>query len=140
MGRPRSASSDRYITNQGYVMFRYQNHPLASQFGEVLEHRKVLWDKVGDGEHCCNWCGRILSWGGAGGIHVDHLDDDRLNNSPENLVVSCKKCNGDRGKEVVLPRGSCCVSDCDDVVRNVANQLCSKHYQKALRKRKEVMA
>lgn len=98
--------SDSYLTKDGYRMLRYQRHPLA-RHGELMEHRKILYDKIGPGPHECHWnsvrgCGKVnLEWGGHGGIHADHLDDDRINNSPENLVPSCKKCNGDRGKGVV---------------------------------------
>lgn len=95
----RHADSDRRISKQGYVVLRYQyGHPLASHHGELLEHRKVLYEKIGPGEHPCYWCGKLRSWGGSQGIHADHLDDDRLNNDPENLVPSCKRCNGRRGK------------------------------------------
>jgi len=40
-----------------------------------------------------------LPWrGGASrAINVDHLDGDRLNNAPTNLVVSCLDCNTKRG-------------------------------------------
>lgn len=91
----RRAEADHYTTKQGYVMLRYQNHPLASQFGEVLEHRKVLYDSIGPGEHCCHWCQKTLAWNE---IHVDHLDDDKQNNDPSNLAPSCFKCNIDRGR------------------------------------------
>lgn len=98
----RRAGGDRRISKQGYVVLRYQHgHPLASHHGELLEHRAVLYAKIGPGSHPCHWCGKLREWGGAGGIHVDHLDEDKLNNDPENLVPSCKQCNGNRGKGVV---------------------------------------
>ena len=98
----RRAEFDRYISKQGYVVLRYQHdHPLASRHGELLEHRAVLYAKIGPGPHPCHWCGKQREWGGPGGIHADHLDTDRQNNDPENLVPSCKKCNGDRGKKVI---------------------------------------
>lgn len=94
----RTADQDWYITKEGYITLRYQyDHPLASDTGELLEHRKILYEKIGPGEHECWWCGKLLVWGGSGGIHADHLDDDRANNAPENLVPSCKPCNGKRG-------------------------------------------
>ena len=75
-----------------------QGHPLARSGGLLGEHRKVLYDKIGPGEHPCYWCGRTLSWGGLDGIVVDHIDEDRLNNDPNNLVPSCNPCNIGRGK------------------------------------------
>lgn len=89
-----------YITAQGYRSLTGQwDHPLRWANGEVLEHRKVLYDDIGDGPHECYWnhlsgCGKTeLQWGGTGGIHADHLDGDKLNNSRENLVPSCLSCN-----------------------------------------------
>lgn len=100
MKSQRRIGSDRSITKQGYVVLLYKyDHPLCSPDGRVLEHRFVLYEKIGPGSHQCHWCDKVLEWGGAKGIHADHLDDDRLNNDPDNLVPSCKKCNGDRGKK-----------------------------------------
>ena len=83
------------------------DHPLSTSGGVVSEHRKVLFDRIGPGPHECHWnemygCGRAsLEWGGLQGdsLCVDHLDDDRTNNSPENLVPSCIACNLRRGRE-----------------------------------------
>lgn len=70
-----------------------QSHPLANS-GLLLEHRKVLWDKIGPGPHACHWgCGRVLDWGGQAGLHGDHVDGDKLNNTAENIVPSCLSCN-----------------------------------------------
>lgn len=76
----------RYLTQQ-------QGHPLASKKGQLAEHRKVLYDKIGVGPHPCHWCGKLLVWGGILGLNVDHLDGDKLNNDSENLVPSCCGCN-----------------------------------------------
>ena len=91
----------RSVTKEGYVMLSGQyGHPLAGpgKRGEVLEHRKVLYDLIGPGPHPCHWCGRSLEWGGVRGINVDHLNDVKDDNRPENLVPSCLNCNGRRGK------------------------------------------
>lgn len=72
--------------------------------GQLAEHRLVLWEKLGckslDCEHECHWsCGKTLTWSdGRLGIQADHLDGDTLNNNPENLVVSCVRCNVERGR------------------------------------------
>jgi hypothetical protein len=42
----------------------------------------------------CHWCGVGLDWPSA---HVDHLNDSKDDNSPDNLVVSCPECNKMRG-------------------------------------------
>lgn len=80
----------RYLTGQ-------QDHPLASSSDCVAEHRVVLYEKIGPGPHPCHWCGGLLGWGGKSGINVDHLDNDKLNNDPDNLVPSCGNCNRQRG-------------------------------------------
>lgn len=78
----------------GYrILSGQQGHPLADG-GRLEEHRKVLYDKIGPGPHPCHWgCGKTLEWGGKSGIQADHLDGDRLNNDPDNLVASCGGCN-----------------------------------------------
>lgn len=94
----RSKASGRgFYISGGYRKLTGQwDHPLAIADGTVFEHRKVLYDKIGPGPHMCHWrCGRMLSWDGGPqlGICVDHLDNNRLNNDPENLVPSCRREN-----------------------------------------------
>lgn len=78
------------------------NHPLTTSQGLLYEHREVLYNKIGPGPHECHWnyltgCGNTaLEWGGQRGIVADHLDDDKQNNDPENLVPSCQNCNWNR--------------------------------------------
>lgn len=75
------------------------DHPLASQNTYLYEHRKVLYDRIGAGPHCCHWCGCEVVWRARGKkkLVADHLDNDKLNNHPDNLVPSCHACNGTRG-------------------------------------------
>lgn len=96
------------LTRTGYRFLTMEyDHPLATTGSVVMEHRKVLFDTIGPGPHECHWnetygCGRIsLEWGGLQGdsLCVDHLDHDRTNNAPENLVPSCIACNLRRGRE-----------------------------------------
>lgn len=88
-------SAGVYLTRQGYrALTGHWGHPLAKD-GEILEHRKVLFDRVGFGPHPCFWCRRPLSWIQ---IRADHLDGDRLHNDPANLVVACDGCNVRRGR------------------------------------------
>lgn len=90
--------------NNGYVFLSGQDHPLSRR-GAVYEHRKVLYDKIGPGVHQCYWCSRDLEWGGRGGLQADHLDGDRLNNNPDNLVPSCTGCNMKRSPKPLSRRG-----------------------------------
>lgn len=69
----------------------------------------VLFDAIGPGEHPCHWCGWPVSWDvvyRAGSdvlaerweaLIADHLDGDRANNDPANLVPSCPYDNSNRG-------------------------------------------
>ena len=90
----------RYLTGQ-------HDHPLATSGGVVGEHRAALYTRIGPGPHPCHWrdlygCGRTeLEWGGRGGnsISADHLDHERLNNHPENMVPSCSSCNTKRARQ-----------------------------------------
>lgn len=90
-----------FVDFHGYRVIRAPGHPLARKRGDVLEHRKVLFDDIGPGEHPCHWCGTEVSWSESypaslRGLVVDHLDGDRVNNVRENLVPSCAPCNGGR--------------------------------------------
>ena len=79
----------------GYILVRAREHPLANKDGWVREHRKVLFDAIGDAPHDCVWCGRTLhTWAS---ITVDHFDDNKSNNAPVNLLPSCNACNRARG-------------------------------------------
>lgn len=85
------------ISVQGYKLVTVPGHPLANARG-VFEHRVVLYDKIGPGEHPCHWCGTLVTWGvttaaDPAALLADHVDFDRLNNDPANLVPSCWSCN-----------------------------------------------
>jgi hypothetical protein len=88
---------DGFVDSYGYRKLGGEHtHPLA-RWGELSEHRKVLYDTIGPGPHPCHWgCGRELDWGGISGIIVDHVNGDTLDNGPENLVPSCTSCNMQR--------------------------------------------
>lgn len=73
-------------------------HPLADRTGRVGEQRYVLYEKIGPGPHPCHWCAQSVDWmpgkrTAQGALIVDHLDGQRQNNCPDNLVPSCHRCN-----------------------------------------------
>ncbi len=78
----------------GYRFIAMHDHPLADSRGHVALHRAVLFDKIGDGTHECHWCTQPVSW--RVDLTTDHLDWDKGNNSPDNLVPSCNPCNAHR--------------------------------------------
>lgn len=87
-------------TPKGYRMVKAGDHPLAGRSGVILLHRKLLYDRIGPGRHPCHWCGELVEWRTGrlreGALLVDHVNHDKLDNSPENLVPSCNPCNGHR--------------------------------------------
>jgi hypothetical protein len=95
------------INGYGYIVHTNRHdHPLATAQGKLLEHRVVLFDAIGPGTHPCHWCGVILSWQGRPSqrICTDHLDHNKLNNTRENLVVSCLDCNTKRRAVPYVPK------------------------------------
>jgi hypothetical protein len=83
-----------------YVKIWAPDHPLATRSGMVLEHRAVLHDDMGDEPVFCHWCDEPLDWDAVVAdvdeVTVDHLDWDRRNNDPGNLVPACRPCNAGR--------------------------------------------
>lgn len=91
------------VRSDGYRVIQIGPHPLASKHGQVLEHRAVLYDAIGPEPRPCHHCGLTVHWdkthpAEADALVVDHLDFDRSNNDPANLVPSCGPCNARRSK------------------------------------------
>lgn len=93
-------------TSNGYLLVKQPHHPLARRAhgGYVLAHRVALYDAIGGGQHPCHWCGTTVDWDATyperlDALVVDHLDDDKTNNVPINLVPSCNPCNTLRARK-----------------------------------------
>lgn len=93
--RGRTKPGDREHSN-GYVLAAAPGHPRALGAYRAYQHRVVFTDTHGEGPFKCNWCGVEVTWGD---MHVDHLDEDKTNNAPVNLVASCAVCNMHRSDE-----------------------------------------
>lgn len=86
-----------WLRPDGYLSEWRPGHPVSGVNGEVLVHRRVLFDAIGAGIHQCHWCECDVVWGlptsDPSALVVDHLDEDKQNNALENLVPSCLPCN-----------------------------------------------
>jgi hypothetical protein len=72
----------------------------------MLYHRLVLYEKIGPGQHPCNYCGETVEWKVGqhtqrGNLIAEHVDGDTTNNDPENLVPSCQSCNNRKNSRAV---------------------------------------
>lgn len=98
-GKPQKLGEVSAITihSAGYRKRWAPEHPEAIRTGQkrVYEHRMVLYDKIGAGPHDCHWCGSKFPWEQ---VQPDHLDENKSNNAPDNLVPSCWPCNRERGR------------------------------------------
>jgi hypothetical protein len=99
-----------------YTRLRMPGHPLADKCGMVLEHRLVLSQKLG------RWLRREE--------HTHHLNGDRRDNRPENLVVTRNGLH----QATYHPQGqkgprTCAV--CGTLGRTVGWGMCSRCYHRA---------
>jgi hypothetical protein len=99
VGITMAADGEGSVRKDGYRMLTVHGHPLADKWGHVLEHRMVLFGKIGPGEHPCHWCDKLVTWDSGYSLTVDHVDANPSNNAPENLVPSCNPCNVRRSND-----------------------------------------
>lgn len=100
-GRARDPKKKPYIlrtvrrsTQSNYRVLRVPGHPLANGAGDVYHHRLIAYSTRAGVCGPCYWCAVPLQWKGA---VVDHLNEDKADNTPSNLVISCNRCNRLRG-------------------------------------------
>lgn len=90
--RSSKASHGNYIRMVGNGA---NKHPMASQKSKMLyEHRMVAYDSRNGVCEECFWCGKELTWESC---VIDHLNEHKHDNRPENLLISCTNCNRARG-------------------------------------------
>lgn len=90
----RAANGSGTLRADGYWQIRAPDHPASFQGGLIFVHRQVLYDKIGPGSHECHHCAVAVTW--FIDLEVDHLDHDKSNNDPNNLVPCCVDCNRGR--------------------------------------------
>lgn len=131
--RQRASAGTGYTTTNGYRVIRAVGHPVANVKGTAYEHRVVLYDKIGPGEHECVHCGDIVRWED-GTLTSDHLDFDRSNNDPKNLAPCCHRCNVRRTRVAGTTKRTVC-AECG--APELAKGLCANHYAKRRRRLKK---
>jgi len=97
----RRRPSPYLLHSNGYVLAYAPRHPLTIRHSgsREYEHRIAFYDAHGEGPFECHWCGVDINWDS---MHVDHLNGVRDDNSIDNLVGSCPKCNQGRGIEKMV--------------------------------------
>ena len=105
---PRSLSS--LVDYGGALGVGAQGYARRKVKGEhVPEHRRILFRRIGVGWHPCHHCGTMVTWEHSlkknpdTALVVDHLDENKLNNDPANLVPSCNICNASRNQRKCEP-------------------------------------
>lgn len=87
-------------THSGYYKYVGFNHPACSPSGMTRYHRIVMWDKLSGKDAPCAECGGMVFWNlpsnHVNALHVDHIDEDKGNNLPENLDPVHAACNNKR--------------------------------------------
>ena len=92
----------RYKTGAGYIKLLKPEHPLAESGGLVAEHRYVMFNLLGAAIQKCGWCGCCIDWSD---VVVDHLNEQKDDNEPSNLMLACNDCNRARGAMMPFLRG-----------------------------------
>ena len=89
----------KVVQSAGYILIYDPDHKLAQKNGYVYEHRKVMYEIYGENTKDCELCGKKTSWD-LYTTHIDHINHDKSDNSPDNLRFLCNACNSQRDVNV----------------------------------------
>ena len=103
----RLSVNDNYVRVSGNLV---RTHPVFGDRKIVRLHVLVAFDKYGPDVQQCFWCGKDVKWlfgvnvAGSNNkkIVVDHLNDVKIDNRSDNLVLSCNSCNLRRSRDLLV--------------------------------------
>ena len=84
------------LSGGGYLHLRWTPHPLSSTDGNVYLHRIVAYAKYKGLDPVCHYCRKPLRWKSddwSDRVTGEHLNGNKLDNSPKNIEVACNPCN-----------------------------------------------
>lgn len=91
---------DTYLHTSGYVQYLGFDHPACAPGGITPHHRLIMWDKVDGQSVPCAECGGTLRWdvpfSDPAFLCVDHINEIKDDNRPENLDPVHNACNRKR--------------------------------------------
>lgn len=98
--KPKRERQYRRSNLKGYQLLFEPNHSLAMKDGYVYEHRFVAFEIYNGVLPNCEFCHKELTWTNC---HIDHIDNNIKNNSPNNLRAICRGCNVMRS-HILIPK------------------------------------
>lgn len=72
--------------DNGYMVVYDPGHPMAGPQGSLLEHRAVLFDRIGLGPHRCYWCEEPVNW--FAGLHVHQRCEERPHHRRRSALIA----------------------------------------------------
>ena len=75
---------------KGGSNLRYTDNPLCTK---GMGQFRRLSKEIKEQKRSCERCGTDLSSAGRYGWCVHHIDHDRTHNTPDNLILLCKRCH-----------------------------------------------
>lgn len=92
--------SRKFKNSGGYIVV-YDSKNRRNEY----EHRKVLFESMGNGPFKCHWCKKTIT---KRTMHTDHLNEVKDDNDPSNVVPSCAICNQARGRHKMIVTKQAC--------------------------------
>jgi hypothetical protein len=84
------------LSGGGYLHLRWASHPLSSTDGNAYIPRTVAYAKYKGIDPVCHYCRKPLRWKSDDWSDLatgEHLNGNKLDNSPRNIEVACNPCN-----------------------------------------------